>query len=182
MLDMNLRTARDAVLCCCALALSASVPTVDARARTLPPTITQALSRRYPGWRLAVPDSDVADYYARTQNRSAEELCVVRGDFDSNGEADWAIHLLYQHGSESERRLLVYLQRGGRYWLRTVERGRPDGQFSIHMTPLGSRLYDFQRDRYFRLRHDALFIYYFEKAGHHFIWRRNRFAIVTTSD
>ena len=179
---MNLRTFSIAILCCCALALGVTVPSIDARPRNLPPTITAALSRRYPGWRLAVPDTDVADYYARAQNRSADELSVVCGDFDSNGDEDWAIHLLHQRGSASERVLLVYLQRGGRYWLRTLERGSPDGQFSIHMSPLGSRLYDYHRDRYFRLRHDAVFIYYFEKAGHHFIWRRNRFAIVTTSD
>jgi hypothetical protein len=148
----------------------------------LPGVIESALSRRYPGWRLALPDDDVVASYARHQGRSAEQLCVVRGDFDSNGDADWAVHLLTEPDADAERLLLVYLQRRGRYWLRTLERGKADGQLSIHMTPRGTREYDFNRDQYFRLQHDAVFVYYFEKAGRSYIWRRNRFHSVATSD
>lgn len=147
---------------------------------TIPSVIVANLDRRFPGWRLAVPGDELQWLADRVYHGSLREMCIAKADFDGNGEIDCAVFI--QTGPTAyDTRLILFLQRGKRYWHRTLERGLGAGEMFLGVAAKGSRGYNFETDRHFLYARPTL-EFGSEKGGYSYLYERRRFRRVITSD
>ena len=134
-----------------------------------------------PGWRLALPDSDIVAFARREWRLDAEELAVLHGDFDGNGRTDFAVHLTCGPNN-LERRLVVVLDTGRGYRIRVLDAGEPTGQRYLRLARRGIRWINVGTGKTIVFAHDTIQMNTFEKAGRSYLYRAGRFQPITTSD
>jgi hypothetical protein len=110
---------------------------------------------------------------------------VVWGDFDCNGHRDFAFLIARGAGSQPiEEKLVVYMALGDRFQKFVLDSAITPAFIAdlISISPKGSRKYDYETDRCIRLESDAIDAITLEKGGTTYIFEKNRFRVVTTSD
>lgn len=146
----------------------------------IPLAIVANLDRRFPGWRLAVPRDELQWIADRLYHGSLRDMCIAKADFDGNGEIDCAVFI--QTGpTADDARLILFLQRGRRYWHRTLERGLSAGEMFVSVAAKGSRGYNYETDRHFVYARPTL-EFGSEKGGYSYLYESRRFRRVITSD
>jgi hypothetical protein len=154
--------------------------------RKLPPAIRAALDRRYPGWKFP-PVRDEVRKFVKDYFSPAAEPEFTSGDFDGNGERDYAA--LVEHGTIFDQngkavgkkvRLVAFMKRGGRYRFRLVD---PEGGGEyVFAFRKGEKDYDYETGKNFTYRNDAIGAGIFEKAGMSYVYERGKFRSIITSD
>lgn len=119
-------------------------------------------------------------------NRTSDGVrCTARvaGDFDGNGQTDYAVYIEAGKGTHETRwRLIVYLQKDGGFERRTLERTLTEADRCLHLFRKGANDYNYETSKHFRYQHDTVFLYYPEKAGASYVFWRGRFYRIATSD
>ncbi len=150
----------------------------------LPSIVRAELDKRFPGWRFPKVDEGIHRYLR--ENISADTRPeFISGDFDGNGQLDYAVMIehgvaLNEDGNPVGHNIYVvaFLKYGGKLKFYMVE----DGGEYITLIKKGEKGYDYETDKNFIYKNDALFSGYFEKAGVSHIYEKGKFRGITTSD
>lgn len=78
-------------------------------ARLLPSPILEMLNREYPGWTLARASKPVQDQF--TKHQAGHPPSVMGGDFDGDGQKDYAVQISRTQPDEEEQIVIVFLKR-----------------------------------------------------------------------
>jgi hypothetical protein len=162
-------------------------PAATQGADALPPAIQRALDSSHPGWRIAPMTDKMAATWRESFAGAAAN--VLQGDYDGNGETDYAVFIHHSGRSEDGRPMvagtaLAFLRRGGQYQPMTVT-----GPFEIvvnegaHLWPIskGAEGWDYEESRAFVFERDAIAM---QLAGRSFdfVYRRGAFVGIWASD
>ncbi len=155
---------------------------IQAQSIELPNACRKILDKNYRGWKLAAIQKEISDYHRG--NNFPYQPNLVKGDWNGDGKIDYAA--LIEHGklknSEGEsiddRRLMIAFVRaanGYKYF-------SFDGADSINLMKKGSKDYDYETNKTFRYKTDAIFVGHWEKGGVSYIWKNKKFIMIVTSD
>jgi hypothetical protein len=148
----------------------------------LPFECQRILERHFRGWRLAQVPNEVSEFFRNRQMPFKPNL--VKGDFDGNAKTDYAVLIshgtLYNSQKEpvGERRWMVAFirtKKGFRHF-------RFEGSEFIALLKKGLKAYDYQTDKNFRYRTDAIFNGFWEKGGSSYVFEKGKFRAIVTSD
>jgi len=154
----------------------------------LPVAVRRVLEARYPGWRFAELDPDLAHGVAR--GRSA---AWVTGDFDGDGRRDYAVQLVAPSVPSDSAQQVVGVLAGDSGYVPVVIMAAPV-QTTVYLgrEPKGGMVVDLERydDRYepsltnggFILGHDGFTVYYAEAAASTCYYVRPSFRCVVSGD
>lgn len=150
----------------------------------LPPIVRAELDKRFSGWRFPKIDEGIHRYLR--ENISADiRPEFISGDFDGNGQSDYAVIIehgvaLGEDGNPVGHNIYVtaFLKNGNKLRFYKLE----DGSEYIALIKKGEEGYDYETDKNFIYKNDAIFSGYFEKAGSSHIYEKGKFRAITTSD
>jgi hypothetical protein len=138
----------------------------------LPDAVRADLNRHAGAWRLV----------SIKQPGAGKCVSVVTGDFDGNGQSDYAVYIVAGKGpTEKRQRLILYLKNGEQYSRRTLSRQSPNNDECLGFFRKGTKDYRYDTHQSFRYRYDTVGLFS-EKAGESYLYRRGRFYAVLTSD
>lgn len=164
------------------LLLVITFSTVQAQTVKLPNACKKILDKKFRGWKLAEIREDITAYFQK--ERPAYQLNLIKGDWNGDGKTDYAA--LIDHGklknAEGEiisdnRLMIAFVSAGNGY-----KHFRFDGGDYITVVEKGSQDYNYETQKTFRYKNDAIFDGIFEKAGISYIWNGKKFIAVVTSD
>lgn len=152
----------------------------NAMASELPPLCKIILDVKFPGWKMVEPIEGVSEYFKTEKITNAPNLTT--GDWNGDGMEDVAV--LIEYGSEkvgdkmmpmvwtiafikSPKGYSHYKLEGGDY-IQTVKKGKKD--------------YNYDTQKNFVHKTDAIFSGIWEKSGTAYIWNKTKFKSVITSD
>ena len=157
---------------------------IEAKPVRLPASCRRLLHKRFPGWEYAKAAKEVDEYLRERVSPDARSE-IIGGDWDGDGRPDYAVLIrhteIFKARGEaigSNLHLIAFLNREGGYRYHVLE---AVGEY-LDLIKKGERGFDFETQRYFRYRNDAIFAGIFEKAGTSFVYERKRFRQVLTSD
>ncbi len=113
------------------------------------------------------------------------DKCItqVTGDFDGNGQTDFAVYVRAGQGAtETRRRLIVYLRTGVGFARRTLDKSALGNDRCLCLFRKGTKDYKYETQKYFHYQHDTVGLIYPAKAGDSYVYWRGRFYRITTSD
>jgi hypothetical protein len=156
--------------------------------QVLSSSIRATLDAKFPGWRLAEPIGALRDFVAQRSPGSHPSLLV--GDFDGNGQADYA--LLIEHTNFDRRgkafshvkQTLVFLAGTQSFTLIALNEPSPaDGCVYLTLRKKGTEGFDFEANRKFFYPSDSIGYSFFEKAASGtYIYTNGAFRYVTEAD
>ena len=155
----------------------------EAQPAQLPKSIRQHLNRKYHAWKFPLIEQEIHQWMK--QRRARPEF--TSGDFDGDGLRDYAVFIVYGKPEARKTSVIAFLRRETGWKTHRLET-RLAGDESLPticflgLAKKGTRDYDYQRDRKFTYRHDAIFSGIFEKAGVSYVYWKGRFWQITTSD
>lgn len=155
---------------------------IQAQSIELPDACKKILDKNYRGWKLAGIQKDTIDYLR--ENNFPYQPNLVKGDWNGDGKIDYAV--LIEHGklknirgeSIGNRRLMIAFVRAEN----SYKYFSFDGADYITLIKQGSEDYDYETDKTFRYKTDAIFVGFWEKAGVSYVWKSKKFIIIVTSD
>ena len=144
-----------------------------AKGTKLPDAVRADLNRHADNWRF-VPT---------TNPGGVKCASIVTGDFDGNGQTDYAVHIVAGNGpTEKRQRLILYLKKGEKYFGRTLSRQVPNNGQCLVFFRKGTKDYRYDTNQYFRYRYDTVGLFFPEKGGESYLYQKGRFYPVITSD
>jgi len=156
----------------------------------LPSIVRAELDKRFPGWRFPKVDEGIHRYLR--ENISADTRPeFISGDFDGNGQLDYAVIIehgvaLGEDGNLVGHNIYVvaFLKNGDKLKFYMVDDGGMvvDGGVFIALIKKGEKGYDYETDKNFIYKNDAIFSGYFEKGGSSYIYEKGKFRGIITSD
>lgn len=149
---------------------------VQAQSVELPNSCKKILDKNYQGWKLAVINKDITDYLRK--NNLPSQANIAKGDWNGDGKFDYAALVEREKSKNADRRLMIIFVRAGsgyKYF-------SFDGVDYIQPMKKGSKDYDYETGRTFRYQTDAVFAGFWEKGGTSYIWKKNKFTAIITSD
>lgn len=147
---------------------------VQAQIINLPEECQKILERQFRSWKFAEINSDIVEYFK--QKRSFEQPNLINGDWNGDGKTDFAA--LLENKNNAEKRIMVVLMKGKNGYKSFVL----DAYDCLMSVKKGSKDYDFEARKSFRYKTDAIFSYYWEKAGTSYVWENGKFRAIATSD
>jgi hypothetical protein len=146
----------------------------------LPGLIIAILDTQYASWSLVdnswVLNEPVLKGYLDTSKCYPN---LVWGDFDGDSLQDYAALTNWKtHSGVEGRSVLAFLRRGNTYEQHML---RPCGEY-IWLLPKGSSCYDYDKEDYFQLKHDAITCVIIEKAAIGFIFEDGSFSEIIIAD
>jgi hypothetical protein len=171
------------------LAVPALIISAVAEAQNqLPVAVQQVLEARYPGWRFAQLDSQLAHDLARGLSAA-----WVAADFDGDGRRDYAVQLVAPSAPpESTQQIIGLLARRSGYEPVVVMAAGLQTTVYLGREPKGGMVVDLEQydDRHepsatnggFVLEHDGLTVYYAEVAASTCYYVRPGFKCVVSGD
>lgn len=170
---------------------AAPISTINLEPKALPmipDAIRAALDKRFPGWTF-MDVSDEIRQALKTYGVSDHDPACIQGDFDGNGQADYALLITHREVNAvaetgqvaiAKTALVAFLQKAGRYKFYLVN---PEGGGDyIALGKKGEQAYDYETGRYFHFSNDVIHGCIFERAGSSYIYERGSFKSVLTSD
>lgn len=168
------------VLLCCIAYFGISF--VQAQSIKLPQECKKILNKNFRGWEIAKVPEEVSKFFR--DKRFSFQPNLIKGDWNGDGKTDYAVLIkqgsLYNYLGEpyAERRFMVAFvktKKGFKYF-------RFDGSEYIALIKKGAQDYDYETDKKFRYRRDAIFDGFWEKAGVSYVWEKGKFRVIATSD
>lgn len=139
----------------------------------LPDAVRANLNRHAGNWRLAMIKDPGCGKFGS----------VVTGDFDGNGQTDYAVYILASIGpAEKRQRLILYLKSGEQYFRRTLSQHTPNNGMCLIFFKKGTKDYRYDTHKYFRYRYDAVGLFFPGKGGESYLYEKGLFYPVITSD
>lgn len=140
----------------------------------LPEDCQRILETRFRSWKTAAVAPGIIEYYER--ERAFEHPNLIKGDWNGDGKTDYAVRL--ENKTDSEKKLAVVLMKSrsdyDTYFF--------DGQDCLMSVRKGEKDYDFDAQKSFRYKTDAIITCYWEKSGTSYIWEKGKFRPRLTSD
>ena len=152
------------------------IPVRALAAEGVPDACRDAISARWPSWRLSPPPRDYAAY-ARQERIQTN---VALADFDGDGKRDAAVLLLTSATKQAQRRLAICVSRGSQAALHVIR--EPYCGDGIVIVPKGTKAYDYERDDVVTYRTNGVHALCFEKAGATYLFEKGRVRRVVDSD
>jgi len=144
-----------------------------AKGTKLPDAVRADLNSHAGNWRLV----------SIKQPDGGKCVSVVTGDFDDNGQPDYAVYIVAGKGpTEKRQRLILYLKNGEQYSRRTLSRQSPNNDVCLGFFRKGTKDYRYDTNQYFRYRYDTVGLFFPEKGGESYLYQKGRFYPVITSD
>lgn len=164
------------------LILSCFFTFANAQISTLAPECRKILNKKFPGWKYGEIRPDISEYFKSIG--SNKRLNSVKGDWNGDGSLDYAV--LIEHGKLKNylgevignRRLLIPFIRTSKGFRHFVFYGAE----YITAIKKGSKDYNYETDKNFHYKTDAIFDGFFEKAGVSYVWNKTKFKVIVTSD
>lgn len=154
----------------CALVLTHA--TVSAAPAVLPAECNVAIKKAKPDWRRSVAPQDAAQW---ATERGFNPV-VARGDFDGDGNADYAT----LGSSSGAVRLAVCMNHGSGVSLLIVE--KPYCTDLVYRSAAKSTHYNFNTGRDEVIQHDGISVSCFEKAGATYVYEKKALREIVDSD
>jgi hypothetical protein len=154
---------------------------------TLPQAVRNVLDAHYPGWRFATVSAALRRGWS-----SGISAAWVSGDFDGNGQRDYAVQLI-QTGvpADSQQRLVAVLRRAKRYQPLLIQAGPASQTTYLAPRRKGTRLVDLEAGDDLDssstgdnvvLRQDGFDVLFGEEAGLTCYYAAPRFRCVVSGD
>ncbi|MDQ3799860.1 MAG: hypothetical protein M3384_10435 [Acidobacteriota bacterium] len=153
----------------------------QAQSIKLPKDCRKILAEKFRGWTLAEAPADIKSFYLK--KRPFEQPNLIGGDWNGDGKKDYAVLLARKNkagspsGAPAPNLIVAFLKTARGYGYFTLE-----GDDCLMRVKKGSKGFDYEKQKSFRYRRDAIFSYIWEKAGRSYIWRNKGFRAVATSD
>ena len=152
------------------------VPT-QAQQINLPKKCQKILNQKHPGWKIAEISPEILDWFQKSKQSYQPNL--IKGDWNGDGKTDYALLIQKAKFRKNEPGvfLIAFVKNASSYSFHQLE-----GYDYIMLMKKGEKDYDFETDKTFVYKNDAIFAGIFEKAGTSFVWRKGRFIAILTSD
>lgn len=152
----------------------------------IPPVITGELNRRFPGWRFPKIHDDIHKFLKEYISEDTRPE-FIEGDFDGNRQLDYAVLIEYGNIYNADNQpighniyIVAFLRKGNDFQFHTVDSGT--GSDYLTLMKKGGKDYDFESEKNFTYKNDAIFAGIFEKAGISYVYDRGKFRAILTSD
>ena len=166
------------------------MPTVrESAEHELPVTIRLQLDRRFPGWRFPHISDDIRQT-TKEWVVSGSHLDLLKGDFDGNGELDYA--LLIEHGDTIDDAgatlgdatgrdvdIIAFLKTANDYEFHLVD---ADARDYLLLIQEGDGRYDYEARKKFVFANDAIDSVTFERAATSYVYEKGIFRAILTGD
>lgn len=155
---------------------------VQAQSINLPDGCKRILDKNFRGWKYAKVQKEISGYHRKNNFPFSPNL--IKGDWNGDGKLDYAVLIVRgklknsQGEAIGERRLTIAFVRtrdGYKHF-------QFDGGDYIALMKKGSKDYDYETDKSFRYKTDAIFDGIWEKAGVSYVWTNGKFKEIITSD
>jgi hypothetical protein len=151
----------------------------------VPLAIKTELDKRFPDWRFPKIDPEIGRYL-REHHTPDMYPEFISGDFDGNGQIDYAAliedgtALLNEEGVpvEASRQLIVFLKNGKKFKFHSLDQASE----YIALIKKGERGYSYETDKKFTYKNDAIFTGFWEKGGVSLVYEKGKFRSIVTSD
>lgn len=163
---------------------SQSASWAQSHAYKLPSSARLTLDRRFPGWKFAEVSQEVRQFFAT--DRKGESPCLISGDFDGNGQPDYAV--LIWHGKERNGEgkaigprsfLAVFLRKSRGFRMYVIK--DPDGDY-LSLAKNGTKDYNYDEQKEITYANDAILTGVFDKGGSSYVYENGRFRSFVSSD
>jgi len=154
---------------------------VQAQSIKLPNGCEKILNVNFKGWKLAQVPNDVSEYHK--EKKFPFEPNLIKGDWNGDGQVDYAVliekgTLKNLEGADiGERKFTVAFIR--------INNGYKhfsfDGGDYIQLMKKGTKDYDYETDKNFRYKTDAIFGG-LGQSGVSYVWKKGKFIEIITSD
>jgi hypothetical protein len=149
--------------------MSGAILLLAAALLELPAGVHARLDQTVPGWKLSPVAPQISDWFR--DYRLDYQANLIKGDFDGDGRADYALQVL-AHGKQV---LVVVLERKDGYAAHVLAEDKPDPFVFLLRYDKGSKDFDFDKLKPFRYRTDAVGLMYFDRTPLTFVYRRGHF-------
>lgn len=153
----------------------------------LPKQVVVILDSKYPNWHLVdnlkIIESPVLQGLDLDTTKCRPNF--VWGDFDGNGKRDYIVFIERQVDSHSrEQFLLAFIAKGSNFQKFLLDQASGDAYIAeyIWLAKKGSMSYDFENDKEFVLKRDAVELIVIEKGSDLLYFDKGQFKRITTSD
>lgn len=154
------------------LLASLSIQT-QAQTIRLPKTCRQILNKKFSGWKFADVPKDIKDYHK--ERKFPFEPNLIKGDWNGDGAKDYTVLIKPKKNSSNLAVAFLRTKTGYKHFVF-------EGGHYIQLFKKGEKDYSYDADKNFIYQNDAIFVGVGECCGSSYIWRRNKFVGVTTSD
>lgn len=158
------------------------------RSAPLPKDVRRLLDRNFSNWKFVKIHPEV-EQFVKKQYAGSTRPDLIKGDFDGNGQTDYAVYIVYGQPRSRKIGVIAFLRKGRRikfYVLRsdpliTEDEITPTESY-LNVEKKGTRCYNYDTGRFFRFVNDTISFSYFEKGGSSYIYRNGKFRPYVTSD
>ena len=125
----------------------------------LPSAFRLKLDQEYPGWEYAPIDQEIIDYYRANNFKGRPDL--ISGDFDGNGQADYAVCLVYRKEERNFSALVALMASKAGIRSYVLDSGQVQdsagltNRWLISLMRKGEKDYDYVKDRDFVYENDG---------------------------
>ncbi len=162
--------------------ISVGFASSQAQSINLPNECQKILNKNFRGWKLAKIQKEIVKYHRRNNFPYAPNL--VKGDWNGDGKIDYAV-LIEQGKLENSRGEVIGEHRFTVVFVRTQKSFKSflfNGGDYIELMKKDSKDYNYETDKNFRYKTDAIFDGIWEKAGVSYVWKKGKFVEIVTSD
>ena len=145
--------------------------TIQAQQISLPKECVSILNKQFKGWKIAKISADIVDWHKKSKQPFEPNL--IKGDWNGDKQMDYAV--LIQKGKV--RQTIAFIKKSGQFVPYKL-----DGEDYIGLMKRGEKDYDYETEKDFVYKNDAIFVGIFEKSGVSYIWRKGKFIALITSD
>jgi hypothetical protein len=146
----------------------------------LPTEVRAILNKNFKGWKFSTIIEDIYRFYESDTLKGFPNF--VWGDFDGNGEKDYAIKITMTDTSGSRDVVVAFLKTKSKYSYFVLTSHPSNPEVYLYLLKKGEDGYDVANEKPFVYENDSIGVFYFEKAGGSYVFKDNKFIAVITSD
>ena len=144
----------------------------------LPSPVKASLDREYPAWSFGSIHPEVRSYF-KGKRRFPN---LILGDFDGDGNRDYAVKIAYTENAARVQRIIVFLHRGKDFLPRVLDTAPENPITYLWLAAKGTNGFDHESEKGFVYQNDAISLVFHEKASVSYIYEAGRFRPVITGD
>lgn len=144
---------------------------IQAQAIKLPTACEKILNKNFKNWKPATIKPEIIKFLK--ENKRPFQANLIKGDWNGDKKIDYAV--LISKGDQTKTIAFVADADDYQYFELT------GGDF-ISLNKKGSKGFDHNKQKGFTFENDAITVVFWEKAAESFVWRKNKFVSIITSD
>ncbi len=148
------------------------------RVEQIPKSIESALDKRFPGWKLAEVSEEIRQFLMQHSAEACPNL--IRGDFDGNGQLDYAILIIHGPTPNLQQSIVGFLRKGNRFKLYVLETNPASPARYLLLAKNNTTGHDFHDVGNFKYANDSIELF----GQHHlsYIYENGKFTFVLRID